>query len=262
VIVDSQATLRYQQVFAASQFQAVPPGGAYLTRLYFRTDCGHAGGSCVNSNIQVNISTTVKDPDQLSAAFAENVGLDDTVVFHGPFTAGTAAGGCPPAFFENSLGLDRPFFYNPLQGNLLLDVRSYPGHTLSIPLPPQAEPAHDATDVAGDSVSRVYALSVTASVAEHIETTGIITEFEFHPVPALTNTLTTNGLVLSWAARPATFELQWSHEVGSQAKWLLYTNSIGGGFLFKTAVIPFPDLRESRFFRLAWESGRPLPQKD
>ena len=58
--------VRYQQVFAASAFQALPPGGAYLTLIQVRTDClGTAiGGAFATTNFSIWSSTTAKEPDQ------------------------------------------------------------------------------------------------------------------------------------------------------------------------------------------------------
>src|SRR5712671_2031129 len=65
---------RYQQVYHASEFSAVPRGGAYITGIQFRPDCIKNAGFAVLTNTQVNLSTTPKQPDQLSAAFDENIG--------------------------------------------------------------------------------------------------------------------------------------------------------------------------------------------
>src|SRR5436305_1883326 len=71
-------TMRYQQVYAASQFGALPPGGTNLIGIAFRVDAGFGGFSSTLPAVQINLSTTAKAPDGLSATFAINIGTDDT----------------------------------------------------------------------------------------------------------------------------------------------------------------------------------------
>src|SRR5262245_23924365 len=49
-------TVRYQQVYDASQFSRLPPGGAFLDRIFFRSDCNN-GLAVLVTNLQVNAST-------------------------------------------------------------------------------------------------------------------------------------------------------------------------------------------------------------
>src|SRR6266404_5812442 len=76
-----QTSMRFQQVYAASQFSAIANGGGFISLIAFRTDgfCGGTTGQ-TDGNLQINLSTTSKGPDSLSPIFAENVGLDDQVV--------------------------------------------------------------------------------------------------------------------------------------------------------------------------------------
>ena len=160
----SGITARYQQVYSASQFTAIPSAGAFITSMYFRPDCVFNNGGSQMTNLLINFSTTSKGPDQLSAIFAENVGADDQRVF-GPGNLiaggnGQSTNNCPHGLFTgdslDGITLDMPFFYNPAAGNLLLDARvsgvnrNFPGG------------AHlDAVNVLGDSVSRVMLLLLT-----------------------------------------------------------------------------------------------------
>jgi hypothetical protein len=76
----SISDMRYQQVYASSQFGAVPAGGAYLTAIAFRADAGWGAFAVTLPGVQINLSTTAKAPDGLGTTFANNVGLNDTVV--------------------------------------------------------------------------------------------------------------------------------------------------------------------------------------
>jgi len=175
----SSQPIRYQQVFDASQFSRLNPGGGLINRLAFR---GHGPGTPFTSTVaqlQVNLSTTSKTPDGLSSTFSDNVGPDDTQVFSGPFqTAITFTG--DPKNFEVVVIFTTPFFYDPAKGNLLLDVRNMQG---GVEVPPLDQEL-DGTSVTGDSVSRVYNYgNVTATAAgqsggvDEKDTYGLITKF-------------------------------------------------------------------------------------
>jgi hypothetical protein len=177
----SAQPIRYQQVFDASQFARLNPGGGLINRIAFR---GHGPGTPFTANVpqlQVNLSTTTKTPDELSSTFADNVGTDDTQVFSGPFqTAVTFTG--DPTNFEVVIDFTTPFFYDPAKGNLLLDVRNLQGSTEVPPLDQEL----DGSSAAGDSVSRVYNYGdVTAATAgltggvDEKDSYGLITKFGF-----------------------------------------------------------------------------------
>jgi len=116
---------RYQQVYNASEFAALP-GPVLITRIAFRPDQYQTAFSGTLSDVQVNLSTTSVSRDTLTNIFANNVGLDDTVVFHDPLTLTSATGvvSTGPKDFEIEIVLTTPFFYDRSRGNLLLDVRN------------------------------------------------------------------------------------------------------------------------------------------
>ena len=126
--------------------------------------------------MQINLSTTTERADGLSPIFSENVGADDTVVF-GPaswFFPANAGG-----FFQPS----RPFRYNPLLGNLLMDVRILDGSG-----PPDARNNNAALlayNSSTDEVSTVWATNVSAAVASEADTTGLWAIIGFKPNPLL-----------------------------------------------------------------------------
>ncbi len=147
----SSQPIRYQQVFDAGQFSRLNNGGGLINRIAFR---GHGPGIPFTATIpqlQVNLSTTSKTPDGLSSTFASNVGGDDTQVFSGTLQAAVTLNG-DPANFEIVINFTTPFFYDPAQGNLLLDVRNLQGST---EVPPNDQEI-DGSSATGDSISRVY----------------------------------------------------------------------------------------------------------
>jgi hypothetical protein len=163
-------TMRYQQVFNASDFLIGSREGGYIEQLSFRPDRQLGNGFLTTfPNIQINLSTATRSADGLSSVFGANTGLDETVVYSGALTLQ----GTPGSFSLTYIDLQQPFLYDPDVGNLLLDVRLSQGTPTSY---------FDATEVAGDSVSRVWALDVN-SPSGQADTLGLITGFSITPIP-------------------------------------------------------------------------------
>ena len=78
------SVIREQEVFSSTEF---PAGQLLIKELRFRPDTafGHAFSTTI-SHLQINLSATSKNHDQLSATFANNVGANDTIVFNGPIS--------------------------------------------------------------------------------------------------------------------------------------------------------------------------------
>src|SRR5258706_15300151 len=88
-------TMHYLQVYAASEFGAMPAAGAFITGIAFRRDAGWPAFSATLRAMQINLSTTAKAPDGLASTFASNVGADDTIVFVGSLSLSSTATGRP-----------------------------------------------------------------------------------------------------------------------------------------------------------------------
>jgi hypothetical protein len=75
------AGYRMQEAYGSEHF---PTQAMVITELRFRPDrfYGRAFTTTVAS-IQFNLSTTTRNPEALSATFANNTGGDETVVFNG-----------------------------------------------------------------------------------------------------------------------------------------------------------------------------------
>jgi len=73
--------IRLQHVYAATGF---PSGPILIQELRFRPSATYGQSfSTVISNLQINMSTTTRQPEPLSSTFAENSGADNTMVFQG-----------------------------------------------------------------------------------------------------------------------------------------------------------------------------------
>ena len=195
--------LHYQQVYGASQFSALAPGGENITEILFRVGADaaaradHGAFTTTIPAIEFTLSTTSATPDNLSSTFASNLGADAVVVY------GAAGVGAPlalassgsvsgnPAPFDIAVVLTTPFHYNPANGNLLLDIQNFggAGSPTGIQL--------DGTLVNGDSVSRAYNFgSATAVTANNMNTLGVVTEFVTVPEPRSFLLLTAAGALL------------------------------------------------------------------
>jgi hypothetical protein len=103
----------YQQVYMSSQFSEP----ITITNLEFFNTSSNDGATSMNSgNWAISLSTTGADWNTLSSSFTSNIGSDNTLVFSGNLSQ--------PWAFGNTLAinLSTPFTYNPLIGNLLMDV--------------------------------------------------------------------------------------------------------------------------------------------
>jgi hypothetical protein len=173
---DRTPSCRYQQVYDASEFAAITNGGGWINGLAFRLKGGTGLGALL-PDIQINLSTTGREPDGMSLVFSENVGGNDTLVLGpGPFYLRNNVPGAPSGF-PVLIELNQPFYYNPQAGNLLMDVR----YNLA---PPPGDPPgpFDASWGPGDSISSLFARGV-GSVTGTADTIGLVTAFEITPVP-------------------------------------------------------------------------------
>jgi hypothetical protein len=168
---DSRSTsIRYQQVFAASQFSGINT----FYEIAFRPDAiSGIAFSTTLSNTRISLSTTSKVPDGLSATFASNIGADETVVYSGnlAISSSDTAGPGGTRAFDIVVNLSTPFTYDPSLGNLLLDFQRD-----ASPLNPLGV-SFDAQEQAADSISRAFG-SRSSPIAQYgVDTTGLVVRF-------------------------------------------------------------------------------------
>ena len=63
-------SMRYQQVFSGAPFSAIHPQGVWIQKISFTSELLFGSDQ---PRFQVNLSTTVRQRDELSLVFAENV---------------------------------------------------------------------------------------------------------------------------------------------------------------------------------------------
>lgn len=186
----SSSSMRYQQGYSSGFFTSVTTDSVWITGMRFRGDAGigatgETSGpfSGVISDIKIELSTTSRSADSLLSTFAQNVGSDATVVyprgslalFSSDIDDGTGA-----RLFDIIITFPTPFHYNPLLGNLLLDVTNYSGDRLTA----VNWIAFDAADSSGDGISRVWASSSGATTGT-VQSLGLVTQFVTSTVPEL-----------------------------------------------------------------------------
>jgi hypothetical protein len=215
--------LRYQQVYDASQFIAISPYGGWIISIGFRigrdrsTPYVNPYGAAM-PRLQVNLSTTPKAPDQLSLVYTENVGSDEAIVF-GPVPRNMntfPVAGWPASL---TLPLTKPFFYNPRNGNLLMDVFNFDGSGTNGGL-------LDATYQSGDSVSWMFGwVYGTNGVLQ--DTAGLITRFEIVPAPSpppLSLDRSDQAAILRWPTNAMGFVLESTSALAFTNRWAAMTN--------------------------------------
>jgi hypothetical protein len=172
-------TVRYQQVFAASQFPFAP---LMISQISFRPGGPYPFseatiGLTTMESIQFNLSTTSRAPGGLSPTFQENVGADDVTVFAGALALSSAATGPPGGPFDFDITVDiTDFLFDPRAGSLLLDIRSFSTGISSANVPDfDAHWAELEPDIA-PLTSRAYADNVNERVG-NVDTVGLVTQF-------------------------------------------------------------------------------------
>lgn len=252
---------RYQQVYDAARFAAIlPDGGALpdggtITQLLFVVDNEFPHGfNAVFPDIQIDFSVTPRSPDNLSTNFSDNLGTNTVAVFPRGRLSILSSGdpGTPIR-----INLPVAYFYNPAQGNLLLDVRIY----LPNPQNPSGNPGvFDAFNSGSDSVSRVFSPDVN-SPSGNADTIGLTTIFKVIPPPIPRLTFfgsfagTGTNLVLRWFRVPGNYLLQQSSMLGSGALWQSYEGVVFGHEEYFETRVPVNQSDTARFFRLVSQTS-------
>jgi VCBS repeat-containing protein len=152
-----------------------------ITEIAFRPEAARGTAfSGTLSNVRIGLSTTQKMPDGLNATFADNVGLDETVVFSGNLTLSSAdvPGPGGTRAFDIVISLSTPFSYDPNLGNLLLDFQR-DASSLS-----PAGVTFNAHHQAGDSISRAFGSRSSSTAQFGIDTFGLVARFTLAPETA------------------------------------------------------------------------------
>lgn len=204
-------SIRWQQVVSASDFSTVNSDGCYIWGM----GAVQFGSFPVDyPEFQINVSTTSRAPDALSPVFSENTGGDDLTVFHGRVEG---------MFWGSILVLfDSPFYYNPSQGNLLLDFRNFSGMAWD---ESTRRPRMDAAYSFSDTVSSVFRTNVY-SPQGNIATFGLCMGMFLQTItkPTLRIESSNDLAMIRWPTNKANFILETSTNLTASNAWNIITN--------------------------------------
>ncbi|MBL9169355.1 MAG: hypothetical protein JNN07_16565 [Verrucomicrobiales bacterium] len=245
---------RFQQVIAASEFSEGPQENGFIYSILPRGDTCNQEGTSLDG-VVIRLSTTSKEPDNLSLRFAENIGPDERVVLRGSvgvYGGGDCVGG-PARFLNNWWILSNSFPYSPLKGNLLIDIE----YSRKMPDFDRLGPTMDAQADLADGISMIYGCPNTAEVAKEALTTGLIFQF-FIVRPALTVQDQADSILLKWSHRLPHFRLQAAQVVGNSLAWSDYgTEEWPNDLDTNYATLKKSALGDTRYFRLYSDSPAP-----
>lgn len=125
-LLTGTAAFRVHQMYPSSNFDAVPAGGAWIVAFADRADESQQEEITLNYD-HVNITLSTMAADNLSSTFADNIGNDAMTVIDGPRDVTYTVASSGPNEFSGIWEFDAPFFYDPQQGNLLVDFASNSG---------------------------------------------------------------------------------------------------------------------------------------
>jgi hypothetical protein len=160
-------------LYPQSEFESLPDTHRLITGFAFRPDAAVTVSRSVTFDIELRLSTTLKTPDDLETTYQNNVGPDETVVLTDVLQMSTEAAGPPegPRPFDYVIEFTTPFFYDPADGNLLVDIISPTGYS----------PA--TLDDQDSSLAQVSGLGAT-SITGSRNFRGPVMQFIFVPEPS------------------------------------------------------------------------------
>ncbi|MBL9170200.1 MAG: hypothetical protein JNN07_20870 [Verrucomicrobiales bacterium] len=167
---------RYQQVISADELSRISSETYYIWSMMLRGDSCNIEATELR-NFAIRLSTSERQPDQLSEVFNENVGGDQLEVFRtgisGLQGGGTGCSGVPVPFDgRNWYVFSNVFPFSPSKGNLLVEFE-YTGKRFFGP----RGILMDAQTIQGDGTSRVYGCPSDTVTAQVTDTTGLVFMF-------------------------------------------------------------------------------------
>jgi hypothetical protein len=159
---------RVQELYPASWFLSLlPKGGAWLTGFRSRADVSQQNSVTVHYNdMRLTASTTQRNT--ISTIFADNVGNNAIKVIDGTLSISYEVGSAKPNPFSAIWEFTTPFYYDPDEGNLLLDYISHSGLNGAV-----------TDDAAAIGIALSNAGGPSDRVAGVVFTDRIITQFVF-----------------------------------------------------------------------------------
>jgi len=115
--VFGQPSMRYQQIYSASEFAV----GGLIDALRFRRNLGQAPFSTAGIDVQINLGYAATTVATASPVFGNNIGAEYVTVFDGLLDLSSNASGSPNPF-DIVIDVADLFHFDPAQGDLLVDI--------------------------------------------------------------------------------------------------------------------------------------------
>ena len=121
----------FQQVYDASLFAALPPGGATIKSIFFRSDLSGCNCSSIVTGTQIEFGVTQVPVGSLSPVYAENTGANRAVFLSFADVTHIVSGWngghiSPPSGWGPGYGNPgEGYFYDPARGNLFMDIQNF-----------------------------------------------------------------------------------------------------------------------------------------
>jgi hypothetical protein len=252
---------RLQQVYDSSRFSFLGTNGGYINDIGFRLNIVYpwSYSGVVSIPLTVIVSTTTNSVGNLNAAFAQNTGSNQVTVYSGtfPFKALALPGVVEP--FAMVIPFNTPFFYNPTEGNLLVDIVSGLIDESTGPV------ILDMEINAGNFISSSWAMNAPNSLNlptnGTAQTGGLVTQFTFAstainpPLIILSSLSSTNMVVKGTNGVPgAIFSLLSSTNLDiTLSNWSSFSNNAfdqNGAFSLTNA---FTNNSTQRFYKVKFQ---------
>jgi hypothetical protein len=173
----SLPSMRYQQIYAASEFGA----GGIINAIRFRRYYGQGPFTSTVMNISISLGYAATTVATASPAFANNIGPGGSVnVYSGSLVLSSTAAGSTPQAFDVVINLMHNFKYNPAQGNLLLDISLFnaPGSGFYLAATPPGTQTTTTSIVAADVNAPLGTVGYSSASPGPY---GLVTRFDFVP---------------------------------------------------------------------------------
>jgi hypothetical protein len=180
VVPNCCGPFHYQQVFPASDFAALGDRPHWLYQFSLRPDKRVSAPQTFElGHLQLRMSTTNTSPENLGALFEENAGVDERIVFDGPFISSTQNMGPAegPKEFDDVYKLQDSFLYDPRAGNLLVEWISRSGGKI---VTSTGDPPVAGADSFSHPHMMIYADGADAESGGYDG--GLVYKFSFHAV--------------------------------------------------------------------------------
>jgi hypothetical protein len=170
-------TMRYQQIYSHTEFALA----GIIDAIRFRRSSGQGTFTSSPIDLKITLGYSARTVGAASSTFAENIGPGTVTVYDGLLTLSSNGANTLPRAFDVVVDLANLFYYDPTQGDLLLDITVRTAATTSFFLAVPALGQETTT-------TRIYVASTTPTTATtgtigFISTDtrpyGLITRFDF-----------------------------------------------------------------------------------